>query len=80
MAWKDDDDKEITGPKDGIWVSPTETWEIDHFVEEYLKDHSYKVNDKNRAIVKRTIDNYSGSNPIKRDDLIDYLNQKFKKS
>lgn len=78
MAWPKDDNKEIVGPKDRIWVSPTEHWELSHFIDYYLKGGVYEVNNKNRNLVKRAISNYPGRSPIKREDLTVYLDRKFK--
>jgi hypothetical protein len=46
--------------KDRIYVSWEESWELAHYVREYLRVKRCVVNDANRLIVLRCIENYPG--------------------
>ena len=78
MPWKDDDDKQVIGPRDRIWVSPTEEWELDHFIDTYLQGNGISVNDKNRASISTAIHLYPRRSPFQRDELTAYLDRIFK--
>lgn len=79
MNWHDQDNKKQRGNIDRVFVSPTEYYEIHHYIDHYLETNNYKVDDENRQIVRNAINSYSGSIPVKRDDLTVFLNNKFKK-
>lgn len=79
MSWQDQDNKKQRGKIDRIYVSPTEYYELHHYVDHYLQSNAFDVSDKNRQTVTNAIDGYPGSAPIQRDALTDYLNKKFKK-
>lgn len=73
------DNKHITGPLDRQWVSRTEPYEVQAFVDAYLKSRAYEMSDKNRDIVRQAVMNYSGRSPIARDDLVAYLDRLYQK-
>ena len=79
MSWQDQDNKKQRGKIDRIYVSRTESYELDYFIDHYLKSNNFAISDKNRRIVNDAIEDYPGLAPIYRDDLTEYLNKKFKK-
>ncbi|WP_444633907.1 hypothetical protein [Cupriavidus oxalaticus] len=78
--WSVHDDKNYRGRRDRIFVSRTEEWEIEYFIDHFLKTHQYLVNEKNRAIVLRAVNDYQGSAPIQRAELTRYLEQRWSRS
>jgi len=52
MSWNQQDNKQYRGPIDRAFVSLTEPYEVDYFIDAYLATHHYLVNDKNRGIVR----------------------------
>lgn len=79
MAWKKEDNKNYTGKIDRIYVSMTEDWEVEYFIDKYLKDHNYGLTDKNRDNVLGVMEKFPGKAPIKRDDMIKHLNDTYAK-
>ncbi|MGJ0514843.1 MAG: hypothetical protein ACR65O_03705 [Methylomicrobium sp.] len=79
MNWQEQDNKQQRGKIDRIYVSPTEYYELHHFVDHYLQNNNYLVNDKNRQIVIDAINTLPQKSPVQRDTLTRYLNDKFKK-
>lgn len=79
VSWQDQDNRQNRGPSDRIYVSPTESWELHHYVDHYLGSRSYDKSDKNRQIVRDAIAKFPGRSPIKRDELTSFLDQRFKK-
>lgn len=77
--WSSHDNKKYIGKLDRIYVSMTEEWEVEYFIDKYLKDGGYKVSNENRSIVIRALEKYQGKAPFKRDDLKDYLDGRFNK-
>lgn len=77
MSWDDEDDKKNRGPQDGQYVSTDEGYELDYFIETYLKKRNYPLSDHNKSIVRKKIEEYKKAHkpPIKRADLENYLDQ-----
>lgn len=78
--WSSHDDKKYIGKLDRIYVSMTEEWEVEYFIDKYLEDGGYKISNKNRNTIADTLEKYQGKAPFKRDDLKTYLDGHFKKS
>lgn len=79
MNWSNQDNKKQRGKIDRIYVSPTESYELEHFVSHYLKFEGFGATEQNAKLVRDAIDLYPGTPPVKRDDLTDFLNKRFKK-
>lgn len=79
MNWSNQDNKKQTGKIDRIYVSPTESYELEHFVTHYLQSERFNVTEKNAKVIRNAIDEYPGAPPVKRDDLTAFLNERFKK-
>ncbi|POD54910.1 hypothetical protein [Pseudomonas syringae] len=80
MVWKSDDNKKYRGKLDRIYVSETEKWEVEYFIEQYLKTRNYKQNEENRILVAQKLEAAPGKAPHKRDDLNDWLDKQYGKS
>lgn len=77
--WSDHDNKKYIGKLDRIYVSMTEGYEVEYFIDKYLEDHSYAVSNKNRDVIAGALEQYPGRAPFKRDDLIAFLDKRFPK-
>ncbi len=71
------DDPNERGKKDRIWLSRTEYWEMSYFIEQYIKTRGWPDNEKNREAFRAGINGYTGSAPIKREDMDKYLDAKW---
>lgn len=77
--WSDHDKKKYVGKLDRIYVSMTESWEVEYFIDHYLESGGYDITNKNRDIITAALEQYPGRSPFKRDDLNKFLDAKFKK-
>ncbi|MGQ3824216.1 hypothetical protein [Pseudomonas alliivorans] len=80
MVWKSEDNKKYRGKLDRIYVSETEKWEVEYFIEQYLKTRNYTQNEKNRSLVAHKLEDAPGKAPHKRDDLNVWLDKQYSKS
>lgn len=71
--WSSHDNKRYIGKIDRIYVAMTETYEVEYFIDQYLKTRNYAVSNENRDKVAKALEGYSGRAPFKRDDLNLYL-------
>ncbi|HHA2503895.1 TPA: hypothetical protein ACOENT_002132 [Stenotrophomonas maltophilia] len=77
--WSKHDNKKYIGKIDRIFVSMTEGYEVEYFIDHYLETHNYTVSNENRNIVAVALEDFPGRAPFKRDDLTRFLDAKFKK-
>lgn len=77
--WSAHDNKKYIGKLDRIYVSMTEDYEVEYFIDQYLKTRNYTISNKNRDIVVGVLEDYPGKAPFKRDELNTYLDLKFGK-
>ena len=77
--WNEDDNKRYRGKIDRVSVSRTEYYEAHYFIDHYLETHKYAKSDANRKRVGDAMDLYPGRAPIQRDELTDWLNNRFAK-
>ena len=76
MNWTAQDNKKCRGKIDRIYVSMTEYYEADYFIDHYLTSRGFAVHDSNRKIIGDWMDQYPGSAPIRRDALNAWLDTK----
>jgi hypothetical protein len=62
---------------DRVFVSQTESWEVNHFVDHYLRSNNYSVDENNRQIVRDAMKHFPGRAPVKRTDLTAFLDSRF---
>lgn len=77
--WSKHDNKKYIGKIDRIYVSMSEDYEVEYFIDTYLKSRNFKISNDNRDIITQALENYNGKAPIKRDDLNTYLDGLYKK-
>ena len=73
MNWNTQDNKHYRGTIDRIYVSDTESYEVDYFIDEYLKTRNYTVNDQNRRTIGQWLETYQGRAPHRRNVLNQFL-------
>lgn len=79
MTWQNQDNKNQRGLIDQIFVSPSEDYELRHFVDHYLQSNNFEVSGKNRQIVRDAIAEFPGAAPVRRNALTTFLNNKFRR-
>ncbi|ORM94900.1 hypothetical protein [Pantoea cypripedii] len=77
--WSEHDNKKYVGKIDRIYVSMTEEYEVEYFIDHYLQSRNYQISNENRDIVTDKLEAYPGKAPFKRDDLNTYLDKLFNK-
>ena len=78
MSWNSSDNKRYRGKIDRIYVSLTEYYEVDYFIDQYLKKRRADLTDKNRDVVGSHMDSFPGRAPIKRTDMEAFLDRVIK--
>lgn len=73
MNWNSQDNKHYRGPIDRVFVSATEEYEVDYFIDQYLKTRRYELTDENRRTVGAKLEKYPGRAPWRRDELNAHL-------
>jgi len=73
MAWENNDNKWYRGKHDRIRVSLTEDYEVEYFIDAYLKRRSADVTHANRTVIANKMEDYPGRAPIMRDALNTWL-------
>lgn len=73
--WSNHDNKKYIGKIDRIYVSMSENYEVEYFIDKYLLDNNYKINNNNRDCVVNLLEVFPGKAPFKRDDLIKFLDK-----
>lgn len=77
--WSKHDNKKYIGKIDRIYVSMTEEYEVEYFIDAYLKSRNFKVSNENRNIIANALEKHNSKAPFKRDDLNTYLDGLYKK-
>lgn len=75
MNWSREDNRHYRGPLDRIFVSQTESWEIDYFIKHYLEKHNCPTTAENMRAIGQHMENYPGRAPVKRDDMTAWLDK-----
>ena len=77
--WSKHDNKKYIGKIDRIYVSMTEEYEVEYYIDHYLQTRKYAVSNENRDLITKKLEAYPGKAPFKRDDLNAYLDKLFNK-
>lgn len=80
MVWKNDGNKKYRGKIDRINVSMTESWEVEYFIDHYLKTRKRGINHENRSLVAHKLEDLPGKAPHKRDEVSAWLDKEYKLS
>jgi len=79
MLWDTSDNKEyvenLDRTLDKIYISSTESWEVNHFIKHFLVTHGKSDNDANRAIVGKLMERYPRHAPWKGANLTAFIEQ-----
>lgn len=78
MNWNSQDNKHYRGPIDRVFVSQTEQYEVDYFIDQYLSTRNFALTDDNRKKVGQKMQGYPGHAPVKRSDLEAFLDKGWK--
>lgn len=71
--WSDHDNKRYRGKIDRIYVSMTESYEVEYFIDHYLTTRKLGVTNANRDKVANALNDYPNRAPFKREDLNKFL-------
>ncbi|MBD8597805.1 MULTISPECIES: hypothetical protein [Pseudomonas] len=77
MAWNRSDNKKYRGKIDRIFVSLTESWEVEYFIDHYLKTRGKDISDSNRDLLAAKLEDAPGHAPHKRDELNTWLDGQY---
>jgi hypothetical protein len=77
--WSSHDNKRYRGKIDRIYVSMSETYEVEYYIDHYLESRGFDISNNNRDIVAGALEQFPGRAPFKRADLDTFLDSKFKK-
>lgn len=78
MSWQRSDNKRYTGKLESIFISVTEAWDVERFIDQYLDLRGYKVNDRNRDRVALRLEDAPGRAPHRAEDLVAWLDERYK--
>ena len=62
-----------TVSRDRVYVSWTEQWDMDRYVDNYLSERKLSLSDAARAAIRSRIEGYPWEGPRKKADLDSYL-------
>ncbi len=77
--WSSHDNKRYRGKIDRVFVSMTETYEVEYYIDHYLESRGFDISNKNRDVITDALEQFHGRAPFKRTDLDAFLDGKFKK-
>jgi hypothetical protein len=75
MNWNASVSKHYRGPIDRVFISLREVYEVDYFIDQYLRTRGYTLNDDNRRMVGEKLEKFLGRVPYLWDDLNVFLDQ-----
>lgn len=75
MSWNNEDNKHYRGPIDRVFVSRTESYEVNYFIDDYLKSRGYAMTDESRKNIGSWMMMYAGRAPVTRDDLNAFIDK-----
>ncbi|NGY06624.1 hypothetical protein [Solimonas terrae] len=77
--WSDHDNKRYRGKIDRMYVSDTEYYEVEYYIDHYLESKGFAINNANRDVVAREMESFPGRAPHKRADMDKFLDGRIKK-
>lgn len=78
MSWHRSDRKRYTGKLPSVFISITEAWNVERFIDLYLELRDYKVSDTNRDRVAARLEAMPGRAPYRAENLVTWLDEKYK--
>jgi hypothetical protein len=73
------DNKKYIGKIDRIRVSMSEEYEVDYYVEQYIKTRGYTNSAENKQALHEHLNQYPHSGTVMRDALTSWLDARLKK-
>ncbi|MHC8404315.1 hypothetical protein [Pseudomonas sp. TMB3-21] len=80
MPWQRSDKKRYSGKIQSIFVSLTDSWDVEHFIDEYLELRGFQVNDMNRDRIALRLEAVPGRPPYRAVQLVAWLDENYKAS
>jgi hypothetical protein len=77
MPWQRSDEKRYSGKIEGIFVSITEAWDVEDFIDQYLVLRGFQVNDMNRDRIALRLEAVPGRPPYRAVQLVAWLDENF---
>ncbi len=77
MPWQRSDKKRYSGKIESIFVSITEAWDVEHFIDEYLELRGFQVNDMNRDRIALRLEAVPGQRPYRAVQLVAWLDENY---
>ncbi len=77
MPWQRSDKKRYSGKIQSIFVSLTEAWDVEHFIDEYLELRGFQVNDMNRDRIALRLEAVPGRPPYRAVQLVAWLDENY---
>lgn len=77
MPWQRSDKKRYSGKIQSIFVSLTEAWDVEHFIDEYLELRGFQVNDMNRDSIALRLEAVPGRPPYRAVQLVAWLDENY---
>ena len=74
--WPTRDNKQYRGRIDRIYLSRSESWEVDYYVGQYMKRKMYPDNAPNRAVIHAEMEKYPHPAPILRTSMDAWLDSR----
>ncbi len=73
--WPSADNKRYIGRLDRIYVSYTEYWERDYFIERYIYTRCLNNTPENHRLIYDVMERFPGNAPVQRVDLEAFLDR-----
>ena len=70
---KYDFDAQTPVPRNRIYVTWSETWEVSRYIEDYLMTRQLRIDDAARAHIHHCIARYPWRGPLRKPDIDHYL-------
>lgn len=75
MNWNASVSKHYRGPIERVYVSLREAYDVDEYIERYLRTRGYALNDDNRRMVGGKLEKFLGRVPYLQQDLNAFLDK-----
>ena len=76
--WSNHENGRYIGKIDRIYISMTDYYFAEYFIDTYLKNRGYTINNRNRNIIATELERYNGEHPYSVSDLLFYLDRRIK--
>lgn len=77
MPWHRSDKKHYSGKIESIFVSLTEAWDVENFIDQYLELRGFQVNDMNRDRIALRLEAVPSRPPYRAVQLVAWLDENY---